>query len=137
MGVAGRWRGSARRTSTGAAARLATPRLAPAQRAGADRRVRGGRAAAGLADCRAAVWRAADWRTRRGRTRTLEPAPPADEVRGAFDLILGTEVATTLPAVVGDRGAELSPYLQEMFAAAGPFEPSSSQYLDASARLAR
>ena len=58
-------------------------------------------------------------------------------MRGAFDHVLATEVATTLPAVVGDRRGELSPYLQEMFAGGGSFEPSWPRYFDASARLAR
>lgn len=68
----------------------------------------------------------------------MEAAPPnAAEVRGAFDLILGTEAAAVMPAVVGDRGAELSPYLREIFAAAADFEPDWGMYLDASRRLAR
>jgi Asp-tRNA(Asn)/Glu-tRNA(Gln) amidotransferase A subunit family amidase len=84
-------------------------------------------------DCRAAVRRIAD-----ALGDTVEAAPPNPaEVRGAFDLILGTETAARLPDVVGDRFGELSPYLQEMFASAGDFRPSWDAYLDASARLAR
>jgi Asp-tRNA(Asn)/Glu-tRNA(Gln) amidotransferase A subunit family amidase len=84
-------------------------------------------------DCRAAVRRVAD-----ALGDTVEAAPPNPaEVRGAFDLILGTETAATLADFVGDRVGELSPYLQEMFAASGRFEPSWDAYLDASARLAR
>jgi len=58
-------------------------------------------------------------------------------VRGAFDVILGTELATTMPAVVRGRRSELSPYLQAMFAEQSGFEPDWGRYFDASARLAR
>jgi Asp-tRNA(Asn)/Glu-tRNA(Gln) amidotransferase A subunit family amidase len=84
-------------------------------------------------DCRAAVRRIAD-----ALGDTVEAAPPnAAEVRGAFDTMLVTETATTLPAVVGDRFAELSPYLQEVFSWGSGFQPSWEAYFDASARLAR
>ena len=88
-------------------------------------------------DCRAAVWQAAT-ALEEGGYATGEARPPnAAEVRGAFDLMLGTEVATTLPAIVGDRFAELSPYLQETFSSGAGFTPSWEAYFDASARLAR
>jgi len=84
-------------------------------------------------DCRAAVRRIAD-----ALGDTVEAAPPnAAEVRGAFDTMLATETATALPAVVGDRFAELSPYLQALFSSGSGFQPSWEAYLDASARLAR
>ena len=84
-------------------------------------------------DCRAAVRRIAD-----ALGDTVEAAPPnAAEVRGAFDTMLATETATALPAVVGDRFAELSPYLQALFSSGSGFQPSWEVYLDASARLAR
>jgi Asp-tRNA(Asn)/Glu-tRNA(Gln) amidotransferase A subunit family amidase len=86
-------------------------------------------------DCRAAVRRAAE---ALAGHEIVEAAPPnAGEVRGAMDLILGTELASAMPAVVGDRISELSPYLQEMFAESSGFEPAFPPYLDASARLAR
>ena len=88
-------------------------------------------------DCRAAVRRAAAALADAGYA-TVEATPPnVAEVRGAFDVILGTEVATALPAVVGDRGSELSPYLQAMFAEQSGFAPDWGSYFDASARLAR
>ena len=86
-------------------------------------------------DCRAAVRRVAD---ALAGHEVVEAAPPnAAEVRGALDLILGTELATALPAVIGSRLDELSPYLQEMIAEASGFTPALAPYLDASARLAR
>ncbi len=54
-----------------------------------------------------------------------------------MDIILGAEMASTMPAVVGDRFSELSPYLQEMFSEGSGSAPGLPQYLDASARLAR
>jgi Asp-tRNA(Asn)/Glu-tRNA(Gln) amidotransferase A subunit family amidase len=55
-----------------------------------------------------------------------------------MDVILGAETAATMPAVVGDRFGELSPYLREMFSEGrGSVPPGFPQYLDASARLAR
>jgi Asp-tRNA(Asn)/Glu-tRNA(Gln) amidotransferase A subunit family amidase len=42
-----------------------------------------------------------------------------------------------MPAVVGDRFSELSPYLQEMFSEGSGSGPGFPAYLDASARLAR
>jgi amidase len=116
---------------------LATPRLAPAQRPSRVAVFEEDGLQPVSRDCRAAVRRTAAALTDAGYA-TVEAAPPnAGEVRGAFDLILGTEVASALPAVVGDRGAELSPYLQAMFAEAGGFAPDWALYLDASKRLAR
>ena len=69
---------------------------------------------------------------------TAAAAPPnAGEVRGAYDLLLATELASSLPAVVGDRVSELSPYLQEMIAQTRGFEPAFGPYFEASRRLAR
>ena len=63
--------------------------------------------------CRAAVRRVAE--ALEGY-ELVEAAPPnPGEVRAAMDVILGTEMAATMPAFVGDRFGELSPYLQEMF----------------------
>jgi Asp-tRNA(Asn)/Glu-tRNA(Gln) amidotransferase A subunit family amidase len=88
-------------------------------------------------DCRAAVRRVATALEDGGHTVVEARPPNAAEVRGAFDLVLAHETATALPRVVGDRVGELSPYLQELFASAGGFEPSWEAYFDASARLAR
>ena len=88
-------------------------------------------------DCRAAVRQVAAALAEAGHL-TVEARPPNPaEVRGAFDIVLATESAAALPAVVGDRIDELSPYLQEMFATARHFQPSWAAYFDASARLAR
>jgi Asp-tRNA(Asn)/Glu-tRNA(Gln) amidotransferase A subunit family amidase len=86
--------------------------------------------------CRAAVRRVAD--ALEGY-EVVEAAPPnPGEVRAALDIIIGTEMASAMPAVVGDRLSELSPYLQEMFSEGrGSGPPSFAHYLDASARLAR
>ena len=86
--------------------------------------------------CRAAVWRTAE---ALAGYELVEAAPPNPrEVRAALDIIIGTEMASTMPAVVGDRFSELSPYLQEMFSEGrGSGAPSFEHYLDASARLAR
>ena len=116
---------------------LATPRLAPALRPARIAVFEEDGLQPVSRDCRAAVWTVASALEEAGYATAAAAPPNAAEVRGAFDLVLGTEVATTLPAVVGDRAAELSPYLQEMFTSAGPFEPSWERYLDASARLAR
>jgi Asp-tRNA(Asn)/Glu-tRNA(Gln) amidotransferase A subunit family amidase len=116
---------------------LATPRLAAAERPERIAVFEEDGLQPVSRDCRAAVRRAADALAAAGYA-TVEAAPPnAGEVRGAFDLMLGTEMAGVLPAVVGDRLGELSPYLREMFAAAGSFEPSWEAYLGASERLAR
>ena len=116
---------------------LATPRLAPAQRPARIAVFEEDGLQPISRDCRAAVWRVASALEDAGYA-TVGAAPPnPGEVRGAFDLILGTEAATTLPAVVGERLGELSPYLQQMFTAAGAFEPSWPAYFAASARLAR
>ena len=85
--------------------------------------------------CRAAVRRAAE---ALAGYELVEAAPPnPGEVRAAMDIIIGTEMASTMPAVVGDRFSELSPYLQEMFGEARGPGPGLPAYLDASARLAR
>jgi aspartyl-tRNA(Asn)/glutamyl-tRNA(Gln) amidotransferase subunit A len=85
--------------------------------------------------CRAAVRRAAE---ALDAYEVVEAAPPNPrEVRGAMDVILGTEMASVMPAVIGDRFAELSPYLQEMFSGESGSAPGLPQYLEASARLAR
>ena len=116
---------------------LATPRLAAAQRPSRIAVFEEDGLQPVSRDCRAAVQRVAAALADAGHA-TVEAAPPnAGEVRGAFDTILATEIASTLPAVVGDRGSELSPYLQAMFADAGHFAPDWGTYFDASARLAR
>jgi Asp-tRNA(Asn)/Glu-tRNA(Gln) amidotransferase A subunit family amidase len=85
--------------------------------------------------CRAAVQRAAE---ALDGYEVVEAAPPNPrEVRAAMDVILGTELAAALPAVVGDRFGELSDYLQEMFSEGGGSGPGMPAYLDASTRLAR
>jgi Asp-tRNA(Asn)/Glu-tRNA(Gln) amidotransferase A subunit family amidase len=85
--------------------------------------------------CRAAVRRAAEVLA---GYELVEAAPPnPGEVRAALDIIIGTEMASTMPAVVGDRFSELSPYLQEMFSEGSGSGPGFPAYLDASARLAR
>jgi Asp-tRNA(Asn)/Glu-tRNA(Gln) amidotransferase A subunit family amidase len=85
--------------------------------------------------CRAAVRRVAE---ALDGYEVVEAAPPNPcEVRAALDAIIGTELASAMPAVVGDRFSELSPYLQEMFSAGSGSAPGLPAYLDASARLAR
>ena len=85
--------------------------------------------------CRAAVRRTAE---ALGAYELVEAAPPnPGEVRAAMDIVIGAEMASTMPAFVGDRFSELSPYLQEMFSEGGGSAPGLPQYLDASARLAR
>ena len=112
---------------------LATPALAPPQRPARIAVFEEDGLQPVSRDCRAAVRRIAD-----ALGDTVEAAPPnAAGVRAAFDTILGIESANSLPAVVGDRVDELAPYLQELFASAGGFEPSWAAYFDASARLAR
>jgi Asp-tRNA(Asn)/Glu-tRNA(Gln) amidotransferase A subunit family amidase len=85
--------------------------------------------------CREAVRRAAD---ALAGYELAEAAPPNPrEVRAALDIIIGAEMASTMPAIVGDRFSELSPYLQEMFSEGGGSGPGFPAYLEASARLAR
>jgi Asp-tRNA(Asn)/Glu-tRNA(Gln) amidotransferase A subunit family amidase len=85
--------------------------------------------------CRAAVRRSAE---ALGGYELVEAAPPnPGEVRAAMDIIIGAEMASTMPAVVGNRFGDLSPYLQEMFSEGSGSAPGLPQYLDASARLAR
>jgi Asp-tRNA(Asn)/Glu-tRNA(Gln) amidotransferase A subunit family amidase len=85
--------------------------------------------------CRAAVRRAAE---ALAGHELVEAAPPnPGEVRAAMDIVIGAEMASTMPAFVGDRFGELSPYLQEMFSEGSGSPPGFPQYLDASARLAR
>ena len=74
-------------------------------------------------DCRAAVRRAAAALGEAGH-ELAEAAPPhAAEVRAAFDLLLGTEMLSALPALVDGGEDELSPYIREMLAGARGFEP--------------
>jgi Asp-tRNA(Asn)/Glu-tRNA(Gln) amidotransferase A subunit family amidase len=114
---------------------LATPQLAPAQRPARIAVFEEDGLQPISRDCRAAVRRAAQ---ALNGYAIVEAAPPnPGEVRGAFDLILGTEMASALPAVVGDLVDELSPYVQAMIAASSRFVPAFAPYLDASARLAR
>jgi Asp-tRNA(Asn)/Glu-tRNA(Gln) amidotransferase A subunit family amidase len=64
--------------------------------------------------CRAAVRRAADALTAAGHEVT-EAAPPRQaEARGAYDLMLGSEIALYLPELVGGREEELSRYGREL-----------------------
>jgi Asp-tRNA(Asn)/Glu-tRNA(Gln) amidotransferase A subunit family amidase len=87
-------------------------------------------------ECREAVRRAAEALAAAG-LQTVEAAPPnAGEVRGAFDVMIGTELAATLPGFVGDRFGELSDYLQEQFRGSGGSGPDWSAYFAASGRLA-
>jgi Asp-tRNA(Asn)/Glu-tRNA(Gln) amidotransferase A subunit family amidase len=113
---------------------LATPRMAEAERPARVAVFEEDGLQPVSRDCREAVRRAAAAL----ELPAVEAAPPnAAEVRGAFDVVLGTESAVVMPGVVGDRGGELSPYVREIFAAAGDFEPDWGVYLDASRRLAR
>ena len=82
---------------------LATPRLAVAQHPARIAVFEEDGLQPVSRDCRAAVWRVASALEDAGYATVAAAPPNAGEVRGAFDLILGTEVATTLPAVVGDR----------------------------------
>jgi Asp-tRNA(Asn)/Glu-tRNA(Gln) amidotransferase A subunit family amidase len=116
---------------------LATPRLAEAARPARIAVFEEDGLQPVSGDCRAAVRRAASALEHAAYTTESAAPPNAAEVRGAFDLVLAAEVATTLPAVVGDRAGELSPYLQEMFSVGRQFEPAWPMYIDASARLAR
>jgi Asp-tRNA(Asn)/Glu-tRNA(Gln) amidotransferase A subunit family amidase len=88
-------------------------------------------------DCREAVRRASAALGDAGHA-LVETAPPHPaEVRAAFDAVLVSEVIGALRAVVAGREAELSPYIQEMIAAAGDFEPDWAAYFAASRRLAQ
>jgi Asp-tRNA(Asn)/Glu-tRNA(Gln) amidotransferase A subunit family amidase len=86
-------------------------------------------------ECREAVRRAAAALAAAGR-ETVEAAPPnAGAVRGAFDLMLGTELMAALPGFVGDRSGELSDYLQEQYRDARGLRPDWGAYFAASGRL--
>jgi Asp-tRNA(Asn)/Glu-tRNA(Gln) amidotransferase A subunit family amidase len=85
--------------------------------------------------CRAAVRRTAEALS---DYEIVEAAPPnPGEVRAALDAIIGTEIGSAMPAVVGDRFSELSPYLQEMFREGSGSPSGLPAYPDALARLAR
>ena len=116
---------------------LATPQLAPAARPARIAVFEEDGLQPVSHDCRVAVWRVATALEEAGHATAAAAPPNAGEVRSAYDLLLATELASTLPAVVGDRVSELSPYLQEMIAQARGFEPAFGPYFEASRRLAR
>jgi Asp-tRNA(Asn)/Glu-tRNA(Gln) amidotransferase A subunit family amidase len=88
-------------------------------------------------DCRRAVRRAAAALRDAGFELADEPPPNAAEVRAAYDTVLVTELAASLPPLVAGREGELSPYIREMIADARGFEPAWTEYFAASGRLAR
>ena len=86
--------------------------------------------------CREAVRRAAAALADLG-IEVVDDAPPRPaELRAAFDVILGHELAPGLARIPPEAEAELSPYLAEMVAAGRGFTPSLEAYLAAFMRIA-
>jgi Asp-tRNA(Asn)/Glu-tRNA(Gln) amidotransferase A subunit family amidase len=81
--------------------------------------------------CRTAVRRAAAALADSGIETSEDRLPRADDLRVAFDTILGHELATTLPRVIAGREADLTSYVAEMAAAMLSFKPSFSAYIAA------
>jgi aspartyl-tRNA(Asn)/glutamyl-tRNA(Gln) amidotransferase subunit A len=88
-------------------------------------------------DCREAVRRAAAALRDTGYELAEEAPPNAAEVRAAYDILLVTELAASLPRVVAGREDELSPYIRQMAEDIRRFEPSWETYFAASGLLAR
>lgn len=86
--------------------------------------------------CRDAVRRAAA-ALADGGNDVVEAAPPSPlEVRRAYDTMLVTEASQFVPALVGDRAAELSRYGRMMYEGVASFPSDLERYVKAGAVLA-
>jgi amidase len=85
--------------------------------------------------CRAAVRRAAEALTA-GEHEVVEAAPPGlAEARGAYDLMIGSELAVYMPALAQGREDELSRYGRGLVDEIGGFTPTLQLFLDAARAL--
>jgi len=86
--------------------------------------------------CRAAVRCASAALADSGIEVAHEQPPHAADLRAAFDTILNHELATTFPAVIEGREAELTEYISEMIPFMLGFQPSFDAYIGAFQRVA-
>jgi len=85
--------------------------------------------------CRAAVRRAADALAAEGHEVVAAVPPGMAEVRGAYDLMLGSELALYMPPLVAGREEELSRYGREAFERVRGFSPGMRPYAEAGREL--
>lgn len=86
--------------------------------------------------CRDAVRRAAAALADSGNA-VVESAPASlVDIRRAYDTMLATEASRRMPALVGDRAGDLSPYGRKFYDALAHFPADLDDYLAAASRLA-
>jgi Asp-tRNA(Asn)/Glu-tRNA(Gln) amidotransferase A subunit family amidase len=86
--------------------------------------------------CREAVRRAAA-ALADSRNEVVESAPASlGDIRHAYDTMLITEASQRMPALVGDRAGDLSPYGRKFYDALAQFPADLGGYLTAASRLA-